>query len=103
MQVVGTRAALTAAGILALVDGKLDGGYKMGYAVAWMMGGQLGVAITVGISFISWLWGKSSSGMVTLMVVMMWVSGRLTTLVPVPRGAILALLYASMKLQSDLK
>ncbi|CAA7399291.1 unnamed protein product [Spirodela intermedia] len=101
MRAVGARISLTVTGLLALFDPRLDGGYKMGYLTAWVLGGQGGVLLAVSISFASWVWGKSSSGIVALAVLVMWVSGRLAATVPLPQGAILTLLYMSMKLQSD--
>ncbi|KAL0916821.1 hypothetical protein M5K25_014362 [Dendrobium thyrsiflorum] len=42
MQTVGCRASLTLCGISALLDKQLDAGYKMGYVIAWLLGGRAG-------------------------------------------------------------
>ncbi|CAA6662879.1 unnamed protein product [Spirodela intermedia] len=86
MRAVGARISLTVTGLLALFDPRLDGGYKMATSQPSPL--QAGM-------------GKSSSGIVALAVLVMWVSGRLAATVPLPQGAILTLLYMSMKLQSD--
>ncbi|KAI0504835.1 hypothetical protein KFK09_015788 [Dendrobium nobile] len=103
MQTVGCRASLTLCGISALLDKQLDAGYKMGYVVAWLLGGRAGILLTLCIYFASWLCGKSSSSIVALVVMAMWVGANITRFAPIPQGAVLTLLYMSMKLQVDSK
>nr|CAD1840402.1 unnamed protein product [Ananas comosus var. bracteatus] len=103
VQTIGCRAALTICGITALLDNRLDTGYKIGYVIAWILGGRGGVLLTLCIRFASWLCGKNSSGMVALVVVAMWVGASLARFAPLPHGAVLTLLYMSIKLQVDLK
>ncbi|XP_047159628.1 chaperone protein DnaJ isoform X2 [Vigna umbellata] len=78
-QTFGSRLSLTFSGLTALLDQKLDTGYKIG-----------------------WVCGKTSSSVVALIVVAMWVGSYLARYAPLPQGALLALLYMSIKLQSDL-
>ncbi|KAE8710558.1 Adenosine-5'-phosphosulfate (APS) kinase 3 isoform 1 [Hibiscus syriacus] len=55
------------------------------------------------MSFIaSWVCGKNSSSVVVLVVVAMWVGSNLARYAPLPHGALLTLLYMSIKLQVDL-
>ncbi|KAJ0966289.1 hypothetical protein J5N97_027427 [Dioscorea zingiberensis] len=103
MQTVGCRASLTFCGLTALLDNQLDFGYKFGYMVAWLLGGRVGVLLTLCINFTSWLCGKNNSSLVALVVVAMWVGANLARFAPLPQGAVLALLYMSIKLQVDLK
>ncbi|EFH69253.1 predicted protein, partial [Arabidopsis lyrata subsp. lyrata] len=57
--------------------------------------------ITSPAKFASWLCGKASSSVVVLMVVAMWVGSNLARHAPLPQGALLTLLYMSIKLQVD--
>lgn len=102
MQTVGVRLSLTFSSIVALIDHKLDTGYKFGYLFAWMLGGRGGILLTVFLSFASWVCGKTSSSVVALVVVAMWFGSTLARYIPLPQGALLTLLYMSMKLQVDL-
>ncbi|XP_020212688.1 dnaJ homolog subfamily C member 18 [Cajanus cajan] len=101
-QTFGSRLSLTFSGLTALFDKKLDSGYKIGYAIAWILGGRGGILLTLCLSFASWVCGKTSSSVVALVVVAMWVGTYLARYAPLPQGALLALLYMSIKLQSDL-
>ncbi|KAM0943658.1 putative DnaJ domain, Chaperone J-domain superfamily [Dioscorea sansibarensis] len=103
MQTVGCRASLTFCGLTALLDNHLDFGYKIGYLVAWLLGGRGGILLTLCINFSSWLCGKNNSSLVALVIVAMWVGVNLARFAPLPQGAVLALLYMSIKLQVDLK
>lgn len=103
LQTLGSRVALTFSGLTALFDKKLDSGYKIGYLIAWVFGGRGGILLTLCLSFASWVCGKSSSSVVALVVVAMWVGSHLARYAPLPQGAILTLLYMSIKLQVDLK
>ncbi|XP_059288339.1 uncharacterized protein LOC132041650 [Lycium ferocissimum] len=102
MYTVGIRLSLTFSSLMALLDRKLDTGYKIGYLLAWILGGRGGVLLTLCLSFASWLCGKTSSSLVALVVVAMWVGSNVARYAPVPQGAILTLLYMSIKLQVDL-
>ncbi|XP_027350934.1 uncharacterized protein LOC113861988 isoform X2 [Abrus precatorius] len=81
---------------------KLDTGYKIGYVIAWILGGRGGILLTLCLSFASWVCGKTSSSVVALVMVAMWIGSYLARYAPLPQGALLALLYMSIKLQSDL-
>lgn len=102
LQTFGSRLSLTFSSIMALFDRKLDVGYKIGYVIAWILGGRGGVLLTLCLSFASWVCGKTSSSVVALVVVAMWVGSSLARYAPLPQGALLTLLYMSMKLQVDL-
>ncbi|KAG8367990.1 hypothetical protein BUALT_Bualt16G0130100 [Buddleja alternifolia] len=102
MQTVGIRLSLTFSSLMALVDRKLDGGYKFGYLLAWILGGRGGILLTMFLSFASWVCGKTSSSVVALVVVAMWFGSNLARFAPIPQGALLTLLYMSIKLQVDL-
>ena len=102
MQTIGARLSLTFSSLMALLDHKLDAGYKAGYVMAWVLGGRGGILLTMCLSFASWACGKTSSSKVALVVVAMWVGSNLARYAPVPQGALLTLLYMSFKLQTDL-
>jgi hypothetical protein len=102
LQTFGSRLSLTFSSLMALFDRKLDVGYKIGYVIAWILGGRGGVLLTLCLSFASWVCGKTSSSVVALVVVAMWVGSNLARYAPLPQGALLTLLYMSMKLQVDL-
>lgn len=98
----GSRLSLTFSSLGALFDRKLDAGYKIGYVMAWILGGRGGILLTLCLSFASWVCGKTSSSVVSVVVVAMWVGSCLARYAPLPQGALLTLIYMSIKLQSDL-
>ncbi|MED6108506.1 hypothetical protein PIB30_024535 [Stylosanthes scabra] len=100
-QTLGSRLSLTFSSVMALLDEKLDNGYKIGYVIAWIMGGRSGILLTMCLSFASWVCGKTSSSAVALVMVAMWVGSYLSRYAPLPQGALLTLLYMSIKMQSD--
>lgn len=102
MQTVGCQLSLLFSSFTAWFDGKLDAGYKMGYLIAWVLGGRGGVLLSLCLTFASWACGKNSSSIVTLVVIAMWVGSNILSYAPLPQGALLALLYMSVKLQVDL-
>lgn len=102
LQTFGARLSLTFSSLVALLDRKLDAGYKIGYLIAWLLGGRAGVLLALCLSFASWVCGKSSSSVVAVVVVAMWVGSNLARYAPLPQGAVLTLLYMSIKLQADL-
>ncbi|XP_073045775.1 uncharacterized protein [Primulina eburnea] len=102
MQTVGVRLSLTFSSLVALIDHKLDAGYKFGYLLAWILGGRGGILLSMLLSFASWVCGKTSSGVVALVVIAMWFGSTLAGYIPLPQGALLTLLYMSIKLQVDL-
>ncbi|CAL1382416.1 unnamed protein product [Linum trigynum] len=102
LQTLGPRVSVTFSSLMALFDPKLDAGYKIGHLVAWILGGRNGVLLALCIQFASWVCGKTSSSMVTVTVVAMWVASNLARHAPLPTGAVLTLLYMSIKLQVDL-
>ncbi|KAJ1691849.1 hypothetical protein LUZ63_016004 [Rhynchospora breviuscula] len=103
VKTVGQFVALTLCALLPLFDDELDNGYKLGYLVSWLLGGRAGVILMLFVRFASWLCGKSNSGRLLLVVLAMWVGVSLARFAPLPQGAILAMLYMSMKLHDDLK
>lgn len=102
VQTFGSWLSLTFTSLMALFDRKLDAGYKLGYLIAWILGGRGGILLTLCLSFASWVCGKTSSSVVVLVVVAMWVGSSLARYAPLPQGALLTLLYMSIKLQVDL-
>lgn len=102
LRTFGSRWSLTFTSLMAMFDRKLDAGYKIGYVVAWILGGSGGVLLTLCLSFASWFCGKTSSSIVALVVVAMWVASSLARYAPLPHGALLTLLYMSIKLQVEL-
>ncbi|MBA0632916.1 hypothetical protein Godav_001580 [Gossypium davidsonii] len=102
LQTFGSQFSLTFSSLMALLDKKLDAGYKIGYVIAWVLGGRGGVLLTLCLLFASWVCGKTSSSVVVLVVIAMWVGSNLARYAPLPQGALLALLYMSIKLQVDL-
>ncbi|ONH94206.1 hypothetical protein PRUPE_7G004300 [Prunus persica] len=102
LQIFGSRLSLTFSSLMALFDRKLDAGYKIGYVIAWVLGGRGGILLTLCLSFASWVCGKTSSNIVALVVIAMWVGSNLARFAPLPQGALLTLLYMSIKLQVDL-
>ncbi|XP_050213559.1 uncharacterized protein LOC126664966 [Mercurialis annua] len=103
LQIFGSGLSLAFSSMLALIDRKLDAGYKMGYLIALVLGGRGGILLTLCLQFASWACGKASSSIVALVVVAMWFSSNLARYAPIPQGALLTLLYMSIKLQTDLK
>lgn len=102
MQTVGIQLSLAFSSLMAFTDRKLDAGYKLGYMLAWILGGRAGILLTMILSFASWACGKTSSSVVVLVVVAMWFGSKLARYAPLPQGALLTLLYMSIKLQMDL-
>lgn len=98
---LGYLASLTFSTFSALLDNELDMGYKTGFMIAWILGGKGGILLTLCLTFASWLCGKASSSVVVLGVVAMWVGSNLARHAPLPQGALLTLLYMSIKLQVD--
>ncbi|CAN7140808.1 unnamed protein product [Brassica rapa subsp. narinosa] len=98
---LGYLASLTFSTFTALLDKELDMGYKSGFMIAWILGGKGGILLTLCLTFASWLCGKASSSVVVVMVVAMWVGSNLARHAPLPQGALLTLLYMSIKLQVD--
>lgn len=99
LQTPGSRFSLTFSSLTALFDKKLDTGYKMGYIITWILGGRGGILLTLCLLVASWVCGKT---VVAFVVVAIWVGSYLARYAPLPQGALLALLYMSIKLQSDL-
>ncbi|XVE89771.1 hypothetical protein DITRI_Ditri20bG0021900 [Diplodiscus trichospermus] len=85
LQTFGSRLSLTFSSLMALMDKKLDAGYKIGYAIAWILGGRGGILLTLCLSFASWVCGKTSSSVVVLVVVAMWVGSNLARYAPLPQ------------------
>ncbi|KAL8227173.1 hypothetical protein R6Q57_017005 [Mikania cordata] len=102
LKTIGAKLSLTFSSVMALLDPELDRGYKVGYLVAWMLGGRSGIVLTLCLSFASWVCGKASSNVVALVVVSMWIGSNFARVAPLPQGALLTLLYMSIKLQADL-
>lgn len=98
---LGCLASLTFSTFMALLDKELDMGYKVGFMIAWILGGKGGILLTLCLTFASWLCGKASSSVVVLVAVAMWVASNLARHAPLPQGALLTLLYMSIKLQVD--
>ncbi|XP_076893664.1 uncharacterized protein LOC143545714 [Bidens hawaiensis] len=102
LKTIGAKLSLTFSSVTALLDPELDGGYKVGYLVAWMLGGRNGILLSLCLSFANWVCGKASGNVVAQVAVSMWVGSNLARFAPIPQGAILTLLYMSIKLQADL-
>ncbi|KAI3706517.1 hypothetical protein L6452_24317 [Arctium lappa] len=102
LKTIGAKLSLTFSSLMALLDPELDTGYKVGYVIAWFLGGKGGIVLALCLSFASWVCGKTSSNVVALVVVSMWVGSNLARFAPLPQGALLTLVYMSIKLQADL-
>ena len=102
LRTFGSLTSLTFSSLMALFDRQLDAGYKIGYLIAWILGGRGGISLVLCLQFASWACGKRSSSMVALVVVAMWVGSNLARFAPLPQGALVTLLYMSIKLQADL-
>ncbi|PWA77553.1 DnaJ domain-containing protein [Artemisia annua] len=102
LKTIGAKLSLTFSSLMAMLDPELDGGYKAGYMVAWVLGGKSGIVLSLCLSFASWVCGKTSSNVVALVVLSMWVGSNLARFAPLPQGALLTLIYMSIKLQTDL-
>ncbi|CAN8243994.1 unnamed protein product [Cochlearia groenlandica] len=101
LYILGCLASLTFSTFTALLDKELDMGYKLGFVIALMLGGKGGILLALCLTLASWLCGKRSSGVVALVAVAMWVGSNLARHAPLPQGALLTLLYMSIKLQVD--
>lgn len=98
----GSLLSLAFSSLMALFDRQLDAGYKIGYLIAWILGGRGGISLVLCLQFASWACGKRSSSIVALVVVAMWIGSNLARFAPLPQGALVTLLYMSIKLQADL-
>jgi hypothetical protein len=102
LQTLGSLSSLTFSSLMALFDRQLDAGYKIGYFIAWILGGRGGILLVLCLQFASWACGKTSSSVVALVVVALCVGSNLARVAPLPHGALVTLLYMSIKLQADL-
>lgn len=98
---VGQFVALTLCLLFSLMDDELDNGYELGYFISWLLGGRSGVMLMLFVRFAGWLCGKNNSGRLVLVVLALWVGVTLARFAPFPQGAVLALLYMSMKMHDD--
>ncbi|KAJ4845958.1 hypothetical protein Tsubulata_035374 [Turnera subulata] len=98
LRLFGSGASLAFSGMMALLDPHLDAGYKIGYLISWILGGSGGILLALVLHFASWFCGKTSSSVVVLVVIAMWVGSNIARIAPLPQGALLALLYMSIKL-----
>lgn len=101
MDVIGHRASLALCGAAAVFDQQLDVGYKFGYLVAFVFGGRGGILLALCVNFASWVFGKRSSSIVAIVLLALWIGANLACYVHIPRGAIITLLYMSIKLHVD--
>ncbi|XP_011021477.1 PREDICTED: J domain-containing protein DDB_G0295729-like isoform X2 [Populus euphratica] len=102
LQTLGSLSSLTFSSLMALFDRQLDAGYKIGYFIAWILGGRGGILLVLCLQFASWACGKTSSSTVALVAAALCVGSNLARFAPRPQGALVTLLYMSIKLQADL-
>ena len=75
---------------------------KISYVIAWILGGRGGILLTLCLSFASWVYEKTISNLVILVVVPMWVGSNLARYAPLSQVALLIVLYMSIELQVDI-
>ncbi|PWA50900.1 DnaJ domain-containing protein [Artemisia annua] len=59
LKTIGAEQSLNFSSLMAMLDPELDGGYKAGYMVAWVLGGKSGIVLSLCLSFASWVCGKN--------------------------------------------
>lgn len=64
LQTLGSLSSLTFSSLMALFDRQLDAGYKIGYLIAWILGGRGRVLLVLCLQFASLASGKTSSSTV---------------------------------------
>ncbi|KAG6738453.1 hypothetical protein POTOM_058072 [Populus tomentosa] len=99
---LGSLSSLTFSSVMALFDRQLDAEYKIGYFIAWILGGRGGVLLVLCLHFASLASGKTSSSTVAPVAAAMCVGSNLARFAPLAQGALVTLLYMSIKLQADL-
>ncbi|KAJ6951747.1 hypothetical protein NC653_041021 [Populus alba x Populus x berolinensis] len=72
---------------MALFDRQLDAEYKIGYFIAWILGGRGGVLLVLCLHFASLASGKTSSSTVAPVAAALCVGSNLARFAPLPHGA----------------
>ncbi|KAB2607634.1 J protein JJJ2 [Pyrus ussuriensis x Pyrus communis] len=92
---------LTFSSLMALFDRKLDAGYKIGYVIAWVLGGRayfahfVPIVCKLGLCENQQQHGCSCGGSHVG-----WLRSNLARFAPLPQGALLTLVYMSIKATS---
>ncbi|KAJ6854872.1 hypothetical protein NC651_039743 [Populus alba x Populus x berolinensis] len=100
-ETLGSLSSLTFSSLMALFNRQLDAGYKIGYFIAWILGGRGVILLVLCLQFASLASGRQAA-----VPLLRW--RRPCVLVQILRGSLhshtvlVTLLYMSIKLQADL-
>ncbi|KAL3565081.1 hypothetical protein D5086_033127, partial [Populus alba] len=83
-ETLGSLSSLTFSSVMALFDRQLDAEYKIGYFIAWILGGRGGVLLVLCLHFASLASGKTSSSTVAPVVAALCVGSNLASIASVP-------------------
>ena len=76
-------------------------GYRVASGVAWLLGGEKGLAVVVAVIATTRLFGKAYHVIAAILVLALWLGGTsILKSIPLPPGAILVMVYECIKLQS---
>lgn len=101
-QTFGAHIALSLCGFCAILNRGRPPGYKLAHMIAWLIGGDRGILLILGLSFTSWFCGNAYDSLVALIALALWMGVELVRFAPIPQGAILAMTYMCFKLQLEL-
>lgn len=76
-------------------------GYRVASGVAWLLGGEKGLAVVVAVIATTRLFGKAYHVIAAILVLALWLGGTsILKSLPLPPGAILVMVHECIKLQS---
>lgn len=77
-------------------------GYRLASGVAWLMGGEKGLALIVALIVTTRVLGKAYHAVAAIVALALWLGGGVLKAFPLPHGAILVLVYKCIQLQSSI-
>lgn len=77
-------------------------GYRLASGVAWLMGGEKGLALMVALIVTTRVFGRAYHAVAAIAALALWLGGGVLKSVPLPHGAILVLVYKCIQLQSSM-
>lgn len=77
-------------------------GYRLASGVAWLMGGEKGLALMVGLIVTTRVFGRAYHTVAAVVALALWLGGGVLKAFPLPRGAILVLVYKCIQLQASM-
>lgn len=76
-------------------------GYRVASGVAWLIGGEKGLAVAVALIATTRVFGKAYHTVAAILVLALWMGGSFLRAIPLPPGAILVMVYKCIQLQSS--